>query len=68
MVKKRAARSATRNAPKSKPTKRLKQIQKVFDQLGIGNEESRRSVRPLYAPSSEQPVHYRIILSGSTLG
>jgi hypothetical protein len=46
---------------------RVKQIQKVFDKLGIGDEASRQSVRQLYTPASEHTVHYRIVLSGSTL-
>lgn len=56
-------------APKVKSTKkRMKQIQRVFDDLGIGDEESRRTARLPYTPMPEQTTHYRIILSGSTLG
>jgi hypothetical protein len=60
------ARKKTKDTSKAVSPKRVKQIQKVFDQLGIGDEASRRSVRPMYAPASEQTLHYRIVLSGST--
>lgn len=52
---------------KSPSPKRVKEIQKVFVKLGIGDDESRRNARPVFAPASEQMIHYRIILSGSTL-
>ncbi len=67
MKRGKATRKQARPSPKGPTPKRVKQIQKVFDQLGIGDEASRRSVRPIYTPASEQVVHYRIILSGSTL-
>jgi hypothetical protein len=68
-MKQREKPSRKKPSPSSKKPSvhRVKQIQKVFDKLGIGDDASRQSVRQLYTPVSEHTVHYRIVLSGSTL-
>jgi hypothetical protein len=66
-LREKAGQKKPSRSSKKPSAHRVKQIQRVFDKLGIGDEASRQSVRKIDTPMSEQTVHYRIVLSGSTL-
>ncbi len=66
MKQRNASRTKTRRQSRKPSAKRVKEIQTVFEKLGIGDEASRRNLRPTYGPAPEQALHYRIVLTGST--
>lgn len=60
--------SAKRKSRSRKPmSTRAKEIQGVFDRLGLGNDQSRRNARLVYERVPETPTQYKVILSGSSI-
>lgn len=68
MVSKRSNRGAAKTSKsQSRKSKRSVQIQGVFDQLGIGDDESReRFLRLQQLGESRKLPEYRVVLTGST--
>lgn len=66
-----AQKSARNQKSRSKPAPRndrAKEIQKVFDTMRIGDEDSRQAFQTLWPRSTPaHTVHYRIVLGGSSL-
>ena len=48
-------------------TRRAREIQSVFDRLGIGDEASREMFRRWPGVPADAPMEYRIVLAGCTL-
>lgn len=68
-MKAKANKKFTKGPKKTSPkrtTNRAKQIQTVFDKLGIADEASRNAFRPIHQLPPETGIDYIITLSGST--
>ena len=44
----------------------MREIQSVFDKLGIGSESSRESLRSIYFREPTDMPRYRVVLTGTT--
>lgn len=61
------ASAKRKSLPRKPMARRAKEIQTVFDRLGLGSDQSRRGARLVYEPVPEKPVQYKVILSGSSI-
>lgn len=63
---KRAGRKVKRGNTADKGGKRVREIQEVFERLGLPDDAARRQIRQGCGAPPARPALYRVVLAGTT--